>query len=85
MNQRCAVIATEAVGAAAGGLVRDGRTGLVVPAGDSDALGRAIVRLHDDPGLRARLADAGARAVAAYTYEAWAAGFAEALPPRGGC
>ena len=27
----CAVIATDAVGAAAGGLVRDGRTGLVVP------------------------------------------------------
>ena len=37
MNQRCAVIATDAVGAAAGGLVRDGATGLVVPAGDRAA------------------------------------------------
>jgi glycosyltransferase involved in cell wall biosynthesis len=79
MNQRCAVIATDAVGAAAGGLVRHDRTGLVVPAGDAPALGRAIRRLHDDPGLRERLGEAGARAVGAYTYEAWAAGFSEAL------
>jgi len=79
MNQRCAVIATDAVGAAAGGLVRDERTGLVVPAGDAAALGRAIRRLHDDPALRERLGEAGSRAVAAYTYEAWAAGFSEAL------
>ena len=76
MNQHCAVIATDAVGAAAGGLVRQEATGLVVPAGDSAALGAAIRRLHDDPALRARLAEAGARAVTAYTYEAWASGFA---------
>jgi glycosyltransferase involved in cell wall biosynthesis len=79
MNQRCAVIATDAVGAAAGGLVRHERTGLVVPAGDGPALGRAIRRLHDDPALRERLAEAGSRVVSAYTYEAWAAGFSEAL------
>jgi hypothetical protein len=48
-------------------------------------LATAIRRLHDDPALRGRLADAGARAVTAYTYEAWAAGFAEALPSRNGC
>ncbi len=35
----------------------------------------AIRRLHDDPALRARLAEAGARAVTAYTYEAWASRF----------
>jgi glycosyltransferase involved in cell wall biosynthesis len=79
MNQRCAVIATDAVGAAAGGLVRHERTGLVVPAGDSAALAGAIRRLHDDPSLGERLGEAGARAVKAYTYEAWAAGFSEAL------
>jgi len=79
MNQHCAVIATDAVGAAAGGLVRQEATGLVVPAADSAALGAAIRRLHDDPALRARLAEAGARAVTAYTYEAWASGFAAAL------
>ncbi len=42
MNRGLAVIASDAVGAAAGGLVRDGRNGLVVPAGDPAALaGRA--------------------------------------------
>ena len=79
MNQHCAVIATDAVGAAAGGLVRQEATGLVVPAADSAALGAAIRRLHDDPALRSRLAEEGARAVTAYTYEAWASGFAAAL------
>ena len=79
MNQRCAVIATDAVGAAAGGLVRHERTGLVVPAGDPAALEEAIRRLHDDPPLRERLGAAGAEAVKAYTYEAWAEGFAAAL------
>jgi glycosyltransferase involved in cell wall biosynthesis len=79
MNQRCAVIATDAVGAAAGGLVRDEHTGLVVPAGDAAALAEAIRRLHDDPPLRERLGAAGADAVKAYSYEAWADGFTAAL------
>jgi glycosyltransferase involved in cell wall biosynthesis len=79
MNQGLAVIATDAVGAAAGGLVRDGESGLVVPAGDSDALARAISRLAGDPGLRAQLADAGAHDVLAYDYDAWADGFSRAL------
>ena len=42
MNQQTAIIATDAVGAAAGGLVRDGRNGLVVPAGDERALAGAL-------------------------------------------
>ena len=54
-HQGVPVIATDAVGAAAGGLVQHERTGLVVPAGDADALGAAIRRLRDDPALRARL------------------------------
>ena len=37
-HQGVPVIATDAVGAAAGGLVQHERTGLVVPAGDADAL-----------------------------------------------
>jgi glycosyltransferase involved in cell wall biosynthesis len=88
MNQHCAVIATDAVGAAAGGLVRDGQTGVVVPARDTTALAAAIRRLHDDPDLCKRLAAGGADAVRAYTYEAWAAGFTAALQGathRNGC
>ena len=37
MNRGLAVIASDAVGAAAGGLVRDGDNGIVVPAGDAAA------------------------------------------------
>jgi glycosyltransferase involved in cell wall biosynthesis len=79
MNQRVPIIATDAVGAAAGGLVRDGRNGLVVPAGDPDALAEALRALHHDPELRARLGEQGARDVAAYTHAAWADAFARAL------
>jgi glycosyltransferase involved in cell wall biosynthesis len=73
------VIATDAVGAAAGGLVRDGEDGLVVPAGDPVALARAIDLLLGDPALRARLGTAARAAVAPYTYEAMVDGFEGAL------
>jgi len=83
MLQRVPVIASDQVGAAAGGLVRHERTGLVVPAGDPGALREAIERLRDDPALRARLAAAGAREAAAYTPQAWAAGMSAALASVG--
>ncbi|HEX7300675.1 MAG TPA: glycosyltransferase family 4 protein [Solirubrobacteraceae bacterium] len=79
MNQHLPVIATDAVGAAAGGLVRDGRNGFVVSAGDPDALARALRALHGDPALRTRLGDNGAHDVAAYTHDAWADAFAAAV------
>ena len=63
-NQGVPVIASDAVGAVAGGLVRHERTGLVVPAGDAGALAAALRRMHDDPALRARLGAAGREAVA---------------------
>jgi glycosyltransferase involved in cell wall biosynthesis len=79
MHQRLPVIATTAVGAAAGGLVRHERNGLVVPAGDTAALADALRTLEGDPDLRTRLG-ANARAdAAAYTFAAWAAGVSEAL------
>jgi glycosyltransferase involved in cell wall biosynthesis len=82
-NQGVPVIATDAVGAAAGGLIEHERTGLVVPAGDAEALAGALRRLHDDPALRTRLGAAGRAAVAAYTHDAWAAGIARALAAAG--
>jgi glycosyltransferase involved in cell wall biosynthesis len=77
------VIATTAVGAVAGGLVSHERTGIVVPAGDADALGAALRRLHDDAALRARLGAAGRAAVAPFSHDAWAAGMAAALAAVG--
>ncbi len=83
MNRGLAVIASDAVGAVAGGLVRDGHNGLVVPAGDSDALANAMRRLAHDPELRARLGAAAARDVSACTHDAWAEGFSRALATIG--
>jgi glycosyltransferase involved in cell wall biosynthesis len=83
MNRGLPVIASDVVGAAAGGLVRDGHNGLVVPAGERDALAEAIGRLAADPLLRARLGEAGAKDVRAFTYDAWAEGFSEALASLG--
>jgi len=79
MNQSTPIIASDEVGAVAGGLVRHERNGLVVPAGDVPALSAALRRLHDDPGLRARLGANARRDVFAYTFDAWAAGFVAAL------
>lgn len=80
MNRGLPVIASDAVGAAAGGgLVRDGRNGIVVPAGNPIALAAALRRLAGDPSLRARLGEAGREDVSAYTHDAWAAGFSDAL------
>lgn len=83
MHQGLPVIATDAVGAAAGGLVRHERNGLVVAAGDPDALAAALRRLRADDALRARLGAAAAADVAAYTPAAWAAGVSAALASVG--
>jgi glycosyltransferase involved in cell wall biosynthesis len=83
MNRGLAVIATDAVGAAAGGLVRDGRNGLVVPAGDSLALADAMAGLAADAPLRARMGASGAQDVLAYSHDAWAEGFSRALSTLG--
>jgi glycosyltransferase involved in cell wall biosynthesis len=79
MNQGVAIIASNAVGAAAGGLVRDGRNGLIVPAGDRDALAAALAALAGDRGRCAALGAAGRHDVSAYTYGRWADAFAQAL------
>jgi len=79
MNQATAIIASSAVGAAAGGLVRDGRNGLVVPAGDAGALARALTALAGDRERCAALGAAGREDVGAYTHDAWARAFADAI------
>lgn len=79
MNQSLPVIASDAVGAVAGGLVRDARNGLVVKAGDARALAEAMLRLFGDRRLREQLGQAGAADVLAYTHTAWAHGFSSAL------
>ncbi|HWE34783.1 MAG TPA: glycosyltransferase family 4 protein [Solirubrobacteraceae bacterium] len=79
MHQRRPIIASDAVGAVAGGLVRDEVNALVVPAGDREALARAATRLLGDRSLRARLGTEALQSVAPYTYDAMADAFGRAL------
>lgn len=52
-----------------GEMIDDGVSGLLVPAGDVDALAAALARTMNDPDLRERLGGAGHRAVQAFTPE----------------
>jgi glycosyltransferase involved in cell wall biosynthesis len=79
MHQGTPVIASDAVGAAAGGLVVDGRTGMVVPAGDAQALAARLTALWAAPELRAGLGAAARVQVSGYTPERWAEGMSKAL------
>ncbi|HEX8075318.1 MAG TPA: glycosyltransferase family 4 protein [Thermoleophilaceae bacterium] len=79
MHQGTPVIATDAVGAVAGGLVRDGRNGLVTPERDPHALAARLRALAANPDLRARLGAAALDDVAQYTPEAWVEGMRAAL------
>jgi glycosyltransferase involved in cell wall biosynthesis len=83
LHQGTPVVATTAVGAVAGGLVRDEQTGLVVAPGDPPALAAATERLLADPALRARLGTAGRAALAGHTYAAMADAFGVALARAG--
>jgi glycosyltransferase involved in cell wall biosynthesis len=79
MNQGCPVIATDAVGAASGGLVQDGVNGLIVPERDSLALTAAIERLLDDPSLRECMSRRSRSIVAEWDNERMVAGFRLAI------
>ena len=79
MLQRTPVIASDAVGAVAGGLVEDGRNGLVYPAGDVPALTARLHALLAAPELRERLGEAARADAARLTPAAWADGMSHAL------
>ena len=79
MHQGTPVIASDAVGAVAGGLVRDGRNGLVFPAGDAETLALRLQTLARNPELTRALGAAAQTDVTPYTPEAWVAGMQQAL------
>lgn len=68
-NQAVPVIATESVGAAAGGFVRHGENGLVVPERDSAALARALRFILDQPAAHDYFSRNAAALVAGWTNE----------------
>lgn len=85
MHQGTPIIASNEVGAVAGGLVRHERNGLVVPSGDEEALAEALRRAASSPDELALWAAHAAVDVAPLHYDAWATGFATALAEVGAC
>jgi glycosyltransferase involved in cell wall biosynthesis len=60
-------------------LVDEGQDGLLVPVGDAEALGQALLRLLQDPALRAEMGSAGQKKVKSrYTWETVTAVYREA-------
>jgi glycosyltransferase involved in cell wall biosynthesis len=79
MNQGLPVVATEAVGAAAGGLVQSGVNGFVVPERDSGALAEAMERILTDGKLRDEMSQNARRIIAHWDNERMVKGFQEAI------
>ena len=79
MHAGLPVIATDAVGAAAHGLVEDGVTGLVVPERDPETLGAAMARVLADDVFAGELGRKARERVSSYTFEAMADAFEAAV------
>jgi colanic acid/amylovoran biosynthesis glycosyltransferase len=78
-NQGVPVVATDAVGAVAGGLLQHQINGMVVPECDADALARALREICEDSRARESMGAAAKRSIANWDQEAQARGFALAL------
>jgi len=79
MNQGCPVITTDAVGAAQGGLVQDGKNGFVVPEKDTNALREAIGKLLSDEPRRRQMAQSATEIIRFWTPEQMSSGFEQAI------
>jgi starch synthase len=63
-------------------ILDDGRTGLLVPPGETAAFAQALLALGQDPGLRQELgANARAKAVQCFSWDRVLAGIRAALQP----
>lgn len=78
-NQGVPVIATDAVGAAAGGLVEHGVNGFIVPEQNPTALADAIRLLLDYPELRQQFSNNARQKIATWDNEHMVQGFLDAI------
>jgi glycosyltransferase involved in cell wall biosynthesis len=78
-NQGLPAVVTDAVGAAAGGMVQDGVNGFVVPQRNPEALARALGTIVRDPALRDRMSRAALETVSQWTQDRMASAFDAAV------
>ncbi len=78
-NQGVPVIVTDAVGAAAGGLVKDGINGFIVPERNANALAHALRKVLSDPALREQLSKNAVSSITNWDNERMVMGFRQAI------
>ena len=78
-NQGVPVIATDAVGGAAGGLVIDGENGFIVPECDAAAIAASLDRVLNDTDLSRRFSMAARRRITAWDQPDMVNAFDEAI------
>ena len=78
-NQRLPVIATDAVGAAAGGLVQDGINGFVIKERDSAELAVALEKILNDDKLQLRMGTSAHETILSWDNERMVMGFRQAI------
>ncbi len=79
MNQSAVVIASDAVGAAMGGLIHDGENGIIVPEKNPAALSKAIKNVLSDDNYRIKLSITAKETIQKWTYDKMAQGFIDAV------
>ena len=79
MNQGLPVIATDAVGAAIGGLIEHGKNGIVVPEKNSEAIHEALVLLLKNRNLRVRMGKNAAQTIRSFDHHKSFEGFDAAI------
>jgi glycosyltransferase involved in cell wall biosynthesis len=78
-NQGLPVIASDAVGAAAGGLVEDGVNGLVVPEGNAKALAAALDKVLEDDPLRDQMSQQARKKIDTWSNQGMVDAFVQAV------
>lgn len=78
-NQGLPVIVSDAVGAAAGGLVQDNVNGFVVPEGDTEALSQSIQKVLENDALRQQFSNAARKKISTWNNEQMVKGFLQAI------
>lgn len=79
MNQGCPIIATDSVGAAVGGLVKNNINGIIVPEKSAKDIRNAIEQILNDKNLYEKMRKNSKEKVAEFNFKNWASGFNQAI------